>query len=211
MRFSWQPVRAAFAIALAGMLSACAQAYPPKSYRLTLTFRESGRDYTGSSVVHVRSYTTQTIDDGVQNYAIIQGQATVVKLGDGRMVFGLLETFGPGGHGQNPIGFLDGGTGPITLISNQMPEMIVFRDLANPSSYEYVWPDNAAATLGPGVGFVRATLSISTDPITRGIYRDLPWLSRTWTLDANIITGAAGCDVNPAKTCVFKHDLVEGE
>ncbi len=56
--------------------------------------------------------------------------------------------------------------------------LVRFRNIADPASVEKVYPENLAKSFGPGVRLKRATIEISTDPVTTGIEKRLGWLNR---------------------------------
>ena len=60
-----------------------------------------------------------------------------------------------------------------------LPVLVRFRDLSDPSSVAQVNPSDLAASFGPGVRLQRAFVEISGDPPTTGIEARLPWLART--------------------------------
>ena len=57
-----------------------------------------------------------------------------------------------------------------------LPNLVRFRDEADPKSVETVDPLNLAATFGEGVRLERVIIEITDDPVTKGIERRLPWL-----------------------------------
>jgi hypothetical protein len=71
-----------------------------------------------------------------------------------------------------------------------LPMLVHFHDVSDPLSVEQVDPNNLAASFGPGVKLVRASLAITNDPITTGIQDRLPWLSGLkGALNGNLISG----------------------
>lgn len=60
-----------------------------------------------------------------------------------------------------------------------LPVLVRFSDLSDPSSVVQVAPSDLAASFGPGVKLKRAFLEITEDPPTTGIEAWLPWLART--------------------------------
>jgi hypothetical protein len=80
--------------------------------------------------------------------------------------------------GLTPAGFQRNANRTDTQVfgATEMPLMVRFRDLRDPSTVEIVDPKNLEASFGQGVKFRRATIAISRDPLTTGIERYLPWL-----------------------------------
>ena len=60
-------------------------------YKLTLTVDDNGALHSGSSVVEVKTWDAQTIDQSDMFHTESTGQATVVDLGQGRLLLGLLS------------------------------------------------------------------------------------------------------------------------
>lgn len=60
-----------------------------------------------------------------------------------------------------------------------LPVLVRFSDLSDPSSVVQVNPSDLAASFGPDVKLKRAFLEITDDPPTTGIEARLPWLART--------------------------------
>jgi hypothetical protein len=70
--------------------------------------------------------------------------------------------------------------GPNTLPIADLPELVTFADIRDPTSVMAVDPDNLSATLGDGVKWKSATLEVTDDAKTTGITQRLqPWLTRT--------------------------------
>ena len=67
--------------------------------------------------------------------------------------------------------------GKVTLKTKELPLLFRFGDTADQATAELVFPDNLAASFGPGVNLTEVTVEITNDPITRGIVNTLPWLS----------------------------------
>lgn len=57
-----------------------------------------------------------------------------------------------------------------------VPALVRFGDLNDPTSVELVDPLDLGTSFGPGVTFKGATVEITDDPITHGIESRLPWL-----------------------------------
>jgi hypothetical protein len=60
-----------------------------------------------------------------------------------------------------------------------LPILVRFRDLSDPSSVVQVNPSDLAASFGPGVRLQGAFVEITDDPPTTGIAARLPWLARS--------------------------------
>ncbi len=58
----------------------------------------------------------------------------------------------------------------------RLPRLVRFRDIQDPGTVEAVDPDDLAASFGPGVRLLRATIAITDAPATTGIETTLAWL-----------------------------------
>jgi hypothetical protein len=63
-----------------------------------------------------------------------------------------------------------------TLKLEDVPALVRFGNLEDPTTVALVDPADLAASFGPGVYLKRATVEITDDPITHGIEARLPWL-----------------------------------
>lgn len=57
------------------------------------------------------------------------------------------------------------------------PTLVRFRDKNDPKTIEVVDPSNMAASFGKDVRLIRVTVQITSDPVTTGIEKTLPWLN----------------------------------
>lgn len=62
------------------------------------------------------------------------------------------------------------------LSFEDVPALVRFGNVNDPTSVALVNPRDLAASFGPGVTFKGATVEITDDPITKGIEARLPWL-----------------------------------
>ncbi len=66
----------------------------------------------------------------------------------------------------------------VVVPIGRLPRLVRFRDLADPFSVETVDPHDLAATFGPGVRLVGATMTITEGKATRGIEKILSWVTK---------------------------------
>jgi hypothetical protein len=66
--------------------------------------------------------------------------------------------------------------GTHSITSNDLPVLVTFADVDDPSSVTIVDPNDLEATLGAGVSWNEITLEITDEPVTTGIVQKLPWL-----------------------------------
>jgi hypothetical protein len=173
---------------------------PPSTlhYRLTLKVDVQGQPHIGSGVIETRwgdQRYASNLAGGVAWHVFVKGEAVVVDLGERGLLFAVLK--GPLGSrcydpasllvvalGGQSIGGMTSDllrafsqrTAPTKLDSSCIPMLVKFRDLSDPTSVELVNPSNLAASFGPGVKLLEATIAVTHDPVTHGIVTALPWL-----------------------------------
>lgn len=181
-------------------------------YRLTLVVNDNGQLHRGSTVAEVRTWTAQSIDQGDMAHQAPKGQAVVVDLGRGRVLFGLISGAGlavPADPskprwmgGAYPIlttkfGLADTSPSrretrtvePSPLAREEMPPLVMLRDLNNPLSAQYVDPTDLQSIFGSGVSLQSATIELTSDPLTTGFSNRFKWAlgpdfgSRTCSVD----------------------------
>jgi hypothetical protein len=175
-------------------------------YRLTLMVDNNGQMVTGSSVIEAswtglgeRFRFLAELANGQQWTTTMRGEAVVVDLGSHGVLFALLrgdESRRASSLAGTPEAFVTRATGAFTragvtreslerVIRNRpkvevpfelLPLLVRFRDINDPKTVEPVDPNNLAASFGPGVKLVAATVEVTDDPLTIGIDRTLPWL-----------------------------------
>jgi hypothetical protein len=62
------------------------------------------------------------------------------------------------------------------LHPKRLPTLVTFKNIDDPSSVVGVDPEDLTAAFGPGVQLRRASVQLTTDPVTTGIGQVLPWL-----------------------------------
>ncbi len=166
-------------------------------YRMTLEADVDGRPVRGSGVIQV-SYAVQPkiFPEAPSVLSGVRGEAVVLDLGARGMAFlllrpdrdwryrpesVLLNVFGNGtvdGPDDAPsLTWLRKLRGKAEVPLAKLPLMVRFRDIVDPKTVERVEPTNLAATFGPGVRLLRATVEITDEPVTWAIDRTLPWLT----------------------------------
>ena len=182
-----------------GFYGCVALSFPQASvrYRMTIEVEADGMVHTGSGVIEA----TYRLDPNwlpssrhVSSGA--RGEAVTVDLGSRGLLFAL-DRGQPGGRGFPPdlvvgaFGLMNGTggmtrndlrkiarlTGRLVLEPKYLPFLVRFLDPSDPRTIEQVDPSNLAATFGPGVALKPVTIEITTDPITRGIEKYLPWMA----------------------------------
>jgi hypothetical protein len=104
-------------------------------------------------------------------------------------------------------------TGSVDVPPELLPMIVWFRDLNDRHSAEELDPRDLAAALGPGVQLVRATLEMTSDPISPMPKSWPKWISeppgspRQWMKDSFIIHAYRGkTDPTLWGTYLFKGD-----
>lgn len=181
-------------------LSACSDSITYR-YRLTVEVLADGVVHSGSSVLEVSHSRLFNMNGGgyTEGAGIAKGEAVAVDLGARGVVFAILSyrnrgsdpsyfaeyVFGArnsdGSVRNNTLAELrdvnfSGSKGSRELPPAYWPEMVRFRNLADPASVERVNPQNLAASFGQGVKVLRVTAEITSDKITTEITKMLPWL-----------------------------------
>ena len=191
-----------FAAAAGGglALAGCSSFNRTIRYRLTLDVETPEGLRTGSSVVEI----TMEYNDGALKgltpavRPIIRGEAVAVDLGSRGQLFCLLTGDGTRkASASTPYHLVslalesDPRTiwetsfydrlnrqkpkGDVSL--DRLPMLVRFGDLADPKSVARVDPNDLAASFGPSVKLLRATIEITDDPVTTGIEQRLGWLA----------------------------------
>ncbi len=63
------------------------------------------------------------------------------------------------------------------IAPSDLPDLVTFADIKNPSSVIEVDPNDLQAALGPDVSWNKITLEVTDAPITTGLKAKLPWLT----------------------------------
>jgi len=171
-------------------------------YRVTVEIDDRGTVRSGSSVW---SFTlTKSIVPLVSPYNFrFQGQAVAVQLPGRGTLFALFKSvemypenlFGdlrrprPGPprfsdrvKDLRHIKEMSGASAKLDCINPpwvgvNCPTLVRFRNINDPTTIEVVDPDNLAASFGKDVRLKSVTVQITSDPVTTGIEKTLPWLN----------------------------------
>jgi hypothetical protein len=190
-------------------LSACAKARVTLRYRLRIVVQVAERLYEGSSVVETelayfgdKAVWWKAPEAGSMSFSS-WGEAVALDLGEHGLLFGLLYPVDGrvGGFYVNSAGDmlftflpndrrgtaermndLPGLQGEFPVRESSWPTLVRFRDISDPTTFEVVDRGQFAAIYGPGSSVTSVTISITHDPITRGIDKVLPWLAGARTV-----------------------------
>lgn len=155
-------------------------------YRLTYYVEVDGQIRSGSGVVEVGSQVT--------------GEAILVDLGEGRYLFSLLGgrriqlsswathrtspdkliwlAFDCGGWGSELYRCLNSTRPSVDLRFELLPALATFGNINDPNTIMLVDPNDLEVHFGPEIMLKRATIEITSDPVTQGrIEKILTWLT----------------------------------
>lgn len=169
------------------VLASCARSYTYR-YRLTLTVDDNGVAHTGSSVVQVSETPGRGLDAAYPT--VLRGQATVVDLGRGRLLIALLRTPTDGllklydlpqnwryGDASGLAHLKTQGGRVWELNPGVVSRLVTFSDISDPRTIRPVDAANLEATFGSGLKLKAAKIEVTSDEITTGLSRQLPWLA----------------------------------
>ncbi|WP_419253558.1 hypothetical protein ACN2C6_18365 [Caulobacter sp. ErkDOM-YI] len=188
-------------LALALPLQGCEEVYSYR-YRLTLDFVVDGITRSGSSVRSVRfSPPIKAFGNMSAGSFLTRGEAVIVDLGRAGYLFATFGEFwslerGLSGTNWSPdhvfgreLGKADFADRKAAsklrkrtkriLESAELPILMRFKNLADPTSAYVVDPTSMSAAYGPGVEFRQATVEITRDKVSIGrVEGMLPWSGR---------------------------------
>lgn len=189
-------------------------------YKLTLAINTPNGVKRGSSVIQVTFWDVSFPARGTMHR--LDGQALYLDLGPGtRPLIALLtsrlhrkyddeirwtEEAGPGtplilrAYGEaRSREFMDDVPrvarlrGPRKISPNDLPDLVTFADMRDPSSVIEVDRNDLQGSLGPNITWNEVAIENTDEPITRGIERDLPWIptyfQNNLRLDRSSLTG----------------------
>jgi hypothetical protein len=122
-----------------------------------------------------------------------RGEAVMVQLHDGRILFALLSpdvhqtvnaAFGSGiaaklaARDEGKVVVLAPPVQPeATWGESGYPRLVRFVDLTDPSTAEKIVPTNLASSFGSGTSLKQITVQMTDEPVTSRVESYLPWLS----------------------------------
>jgi hypothetical protein len=183
-------------------------------YRLTLQVKVDDVVHTGSTVIEARWSAPGPLAQGSRLPVTVHGQAVVVDLGPNGYLFAILDgppTEEAGTHKiffpDEPVSvftmaFLHKGAGGITSFSmlhdlaarqetvtlspDELPMLVRFRDIGDPTTVVQVDPHDLSASFGSDTKLIGASVAITNDPVMIDIEKTLPWLKG---LNGGYLTG----------------------
>lgn len=173
-------------------------AYPDHSWRqrMTIEVEIAGQMVSGSSVVEVvwhNNHFNSRFATAPAWRQEIRGEAPIVVLPDGRMIFALLSApddteytsniagrvlFQKRGRvwGGNEFTTIENSNETLVLSPDEYPFLVTFTDISDPATVKKLDPQDLAATFGPGVEIKRVTLRITNETATEGrVEEALAW------------------------------------
>ena len=160
-------------------------------YRMTVDVDVAGKVHSGSSVIEAKINTQPPLGSAPLYVAHIRGEAVFVDLGKGRNVIALLAAGAPVpnvGYPESivPILFdlpfkewakLPSLRGTRDVPASRMPTFVTFADINDPKTARIVTPTEFTQVFGAGVNPPNVMITMTNDPVTRGIFQRLPWLA----------------------------------
>ncbi|MBZ0164880.1 MAG: hypothetical protein K8H74_19485 [Notoacmeibacter sp.] len=171
-------------------------AYPSYSWhqKLTVAVETPEGVKAGSAVIALAvKAIPQVLPDAANRSNTMRGEATVVDLGGGRILFVLLPAQQFLAHRvfRDRYEMVKGDeTLPAARAFSRLSEsrevpsvfyplMVTFGDIADPKTVRRVDPDDMDASFGPGYRLASVTLEITDEPMTEGkVDEVLGWLSK---------------------------------
>lgn len=173
-------------------------AYPTYTYRyrMTVTVDVNGQIRSGASVieVQVRKQLRLTPETTVLNQSV-RGEAVFVDLGENGNVVALLASGSTAENSDFPaqivpkhfrLNLFESGAltqlpslrGDWELSGKDLPTLVAFSNLNDPSTARVVSPTAFAQVFGATARLRSVTVEMTTDPVTHGIKQKIPWLGR---------------------------------
>lgn len=187
----------AIAIILAGLVCAVVAwkvVFPTYThrYRLTISIEVDGQVHTGSSVIEI-AYVRQPELPSVGDFAPprVRGQAPFVDLeqygavvaalhpgairnGSSNVTYLAMKAYGVGG-GYEAYRTIAQQRGRRDLSADNMPLLIWFEKVGDPTTAQVLDPRDFSSKLGPDARLHAAYVEITDDPIQVDIDKKLPW------------------------------------
>lgn len=170
--------------------------YPTYSYRyrLTLAIEIDGKVHAGSSVIEIVWGGGPEIGDVGHYHPSIRGQAPLVDLGPhGAVIATLINSdYGRAADGTYSVIWIAARafgndstnqelpklphlTGLRHLSPDNMPQLVWFSNISDPSTARKITPADIPELFGPNARLSNATVEITSDPIVIDINKKLPW------------------------------------
>jgi hypothetical protein len=171
-------------------------------YRLSIDIDVAGVTHAGSSVIEVRwqvwPEALACLFGCTFGDSRVYGQAVLVNLGTQGVILAALwpaNTTQPGqavpanflairAFGSDPLPAtgrdifkMSTARGTATLRANNLPQFIWLKDATDPATAKPLLAADFPTELGGNVRLQRASIEITTDPITTGLEAKLPWLT----------------------------------
>lgn len=164
-------------------------------YRLTVAIDVGGQLLTGASVIGVNlTKQPRVLPEVLPVISRAHGDAVFVDLGGGRHVIALLVSGPTGGFTDYPqslvpthfnLSYDDKDLPKYSLLEGSwdlsekyLPTFVTFSNLNDPKTARVVKPEEFGQVFGSGTRLRKVTVEMTKDPVTRGLEKKLPWLSR---------------------------------
>ncbi|PZP55645.1 MAG: hypothetical protein DI586_06165 [Micavibrio aeruginosavorus] len=173
----------------AGISMAWESKYPSGTWRYKITINIDTPDgvKTGSAVREVTVRTGQLNLPGATPHKIPKGEAVVVDLGKGQLLFALTSfddyqivfrafPYDGGGTTVEGIEYYSHLKNAKTFLVPEQLRFVRFKNINDPKTVEEVKGQNLEASFGKGYKFNSASIEMTGELVTWGIEKYLPWL-----------------------------------
>lgn len=183
----------------AAILTGCGNLFPSRyRFRMTVEVDTPQGLRSGSSVMEVASsLATWKTSDSHALETRLRGEAVAIDISPDQTLYALIGDAAPGRGlaGDVTLSFEPNYTGPNSFIASvsklgqsdqlgrtldlpreRYPMMVRFLDATDPQTIQLVDPTNLSSSFKTDINLRRVNVTITNDPITRGLEKRLTWL-----------------------------------
>lgn len=221
-------IRFSAVLAVALTLAGCGGRSESYRYKLTLAVDTPDGVKRGSSVAEVTFFEVAIPARGIMSE--LRGEALYLDLGPGaRPLVALIVRQTPSSSRQwrptaqlsrlydvplseanvmDTLAQIARKRGPRTIAANELPDLVTFADVNDPTTVTEVDPNNLEATLGTGVSWSEITLEVTDEPVTQRIEERLAWIPH---YSCFMLDGARYKDKNTLANSLSTADLIQSD
>lgn len=170
-------------------------------YRMTVEVMVDGTVRAGSSVIEIRIDKQPPVGSAPPEVSRVYGEAVLVDLGKGRNIIALLATGTKGEDVDYPyhvvprlfaLTYDDRDLSKLSTLQGRrevpvasMPTFVTFSNLNDHKTVRLIGLGEFEQVFGPGARVTRVLVEMTSEPVTRGIEKRLPWLPHPRYLSGN--------------------------